>query len=71
MPEATDAAGHVQPRMPLALTEDHYEAWLDPAHQNPDHLRALLSQPADGHLDAPPASKALNNGPHLLAPLNL
>lgn len=31
--EATDAAGHVHPRMPLALTQDHYDAWLDPDHQ--------------------------------------
>ncbi len=30
--EATDAGGRVHPRMPLALTPDHYDAWLDPAH---------------------------------------
>jgi putative SOS response-associated peptidase YedK len=68
--EATDAAGRVHPRMPLALTEDHYEAWLDPTHQDPDELRALLGQPAGGHLDARPVSTAVNNvrnnGPHLL-----
>lgn len=68
--EATDAAGRVHPRMPLALTEDHYDAWLDPHHHDPDHLRALLSRPADGHLDARPVSPAVNsvrnNGPELL-----
>ncbi|MET7689061.1 SOS response-associated peptidase [Streptomyces sp. NPDC005483] len=68
--EATDAAGHVHPRMPLALTPDHYDAWLDPHHQHPDELRALLTQPADGHLDARPVSTAVNNvrnnGPQLL-----
>ncbi|MEU1466328.1 SOS response-associated peptidase [Streptomyces sp. NPDC005727] len=73
--EATDAAGHVHPRMPLALTEDHYESWLDPAHQDPDHLRALLGQPADGYLDARPVSTAVNNvrnnGPQLLDPVSL
>ncbi|MFG3013829.1 SOS response-associated peptidase [Streptomyces cinerochromogenes] len=67
--EATDAAGHVHPRMPLALTEDHYEAWLAP-HQAPDELRALLGLPAGGHLDARPVSTAVNNvrnnGPQLL-----
>lgn len=47
--EATDAAGRVHPRMPLALAEDHYEAWLDPARQAPGELRALLRQPTDGH----------------------
>ncbi|WP_329403821.1 SOS response-associated peptidase [Streptomyces melanogenes] len=68
--EATDAAGRVHPRMPLALTEDHYDAWLDPHHQDPDELRALLTQPADGHLDARPVAPAVNNvrnnGPELL-----
>jgi putative SOS response-associated peptidase YedK len=73
--EATDAAGRVHPRMPLALTEDHYEAWLAPTHQDPDELRALLGQPAGGHLDARPVSTAVNNvrnnGPHLLDALSL
>ncbi|PBC93796.1 SOS response associated peptidase (SRAP) [Streptomyces sp. OV198] len=58
------------PRMPLALTPDHYDSWLDPHHQDPDELRALLTQPADGHLDARPVSTAVNNvrnnGPQLL-----
>ncbi|MEU8456407.1 SOS response-associated peptidase [Streptomyces griseoaurantiacus] len=70
--EATDAAGRVHPRMPLALTPEHYDAWLDPAHQDPEALRALLSQPAGGHLDAREVSTAVNNvrnnGPHLLEP---
>ncbi|GAA4811972.1 SOS response-associated peptidase [Streptomyces ziwulingensis] len=68
--EATDAAGRVHPRMPLALTPDHYDAWLDPRHQDPDALRALLGQPAYGHLEARPVSPAVNNvrnnGPELL-----
>ncbi|SDE57079.1 SOS response-associated peptidase [Streptomyces griseoaurantiacus] len=70
--EATDAASRVHPRMPLALTPEHYDAWLDPAHQDPEALRALLSQPAGGHLDAREVSTAVNNvrnnGPHLLEP---
>ncbi|MFD9514345.1 SOS response-associated peptidase family protein [Streptomyces mirabilis] len=68
--EATDTAGRVHPRMPLALTPDHYDSWLDPHHQDPDELRALLTQPAGGHLDARPVSTAVNNvrnnGPQLL-----
>lgn len=68
--EATDAAGRVHPRMPLALHPEHYDAWLDPRRQDPDRLRALLTPPADGHLDARPVSTAVNsvrnNGPHLL-----
>ncbi|GKQ40527.1 SOS response-associated peptidase [Streptomyces sp. A012304] len=68
--EASDAAGRLHPRMPLALAEDRYDAWLDPAHQDPDALRALLGRPADGHLEARPVSTAVNNvgnnGPQLL-----
>ncbi|MEV6612605.1 SOS response-associated peptidase [Streptomyces sp. NPDC051051] len=71
--DATDAAGRVHPRMPLALTEDRYDAWLDPAHQDPDELRALLRSPADGRLEVRPVSPAVNDarndGPHLLDPI--
>jgi putative SOS response-associated peptidase YedK len=68
--EATDEAGRVHPRMPLALAPEHYEDWLDPHHEDPDHLRALLTRPADGNLDARAVSTAVNNtrsnGPQLL-----
>ncbi|MCT7356686.1 SOS response-associated peptidase [Streptomyces sp. 15-116A] len=68
--EATDAAGHIHPRMPLALTPGDYDAWLDPRHQDPDALRNLLTSPAGGHLNARPVSTAVNdvrnNGPELL-----
>jgi putative SOS response-associated peptidase YedK len=68
--EATDAAGRVHPRMPLAVNADDYDAWLDPSHQDADELRALLTSPADGRLDARPVNTAVNsvrnNGPHLL-----
>ncbi|MFH9819322.1 SOS response-associated peptidase [Streptomyces sp. NPDC017230] len=68
--QATDAAGRVHPRMPLAVAEEHYDAWLDPAHQDPEGLRGLLNQPGDGHLNARPVSTAVNNvrndGPRLL-----
>ncbi|WP_331730913.1 hypothetical protein [Streptomyces sp. NBC_00016] len=40
---------------------DHYDAWLDPTHQDPHDLRALLGQPAGGHLDERPASTMVNN----------
>ncbi|MEU9795927.1 SOS response-associated peptidase [Streptomyces sparsogenes] len=68
--EATDAAGRIHPRMPLALAPDHYDAWLDPRREDADGLRALLTRPADGHLDARSVSAAVNNirnnGPQLL-----
>ncbi|MFK0255147.1 SOS response-associated peptidase [Streptomyces sp. NPDC090445] len=68
--EAVDAAGRIHPRMPLALDPGDYEAWLDPAHQDVDALRALLHTPADGRLEVRPVSTAVNsvrnNGPRLV-----
>ncbi|MEU9715830.1 SOS response-associated peptidase [Streptomyces sp. NPDC047976] len=68
--EATDAAGRVHPRMPLALAPADYDAWLDPGHQDPDALRALLATPAGGRLTARAVNTAVNNvrnnGPELL-----
>ncbi|MGW0391274.1 SOS response-associated peptidase [Streptomyces sp. NPDC003042] len=68
--EATDAAGRIHPRMPLALGPADYDAWLDPAHEDPHALRALLAAPAGGHLEVRPVTTAVNsvrnNGPELL-----
>ncbi|MCT2591602.1 SOS response-associated peptidase [Streptomyces sp. N2-109] len=68
--EATDAAGRIHPRMPLALAPENYAAWLDPAQEEPQGLRRLLAPPSDGELDARAVSPAVNNvrndGPHLL-----
>ncbi|MFI6360838.1 SOS response-associated peptidase [Streptomyces sp. NPDC050743] len=68
--DATDAAGRIHPRMPLALSPDHYDAWLDPRRQDADQLRALLTPPAGGHLKARPVTTAVNdvrnNGAELL-----
>ncbi|KJY24903.1 SOS response-associated peptidase family protein, partial [Streptomyces katrae] len=59
------------PRMPLALAPADYDAWLDPAHEDPHALRALLTTPAAGRLEARAVSTAVNNvrnnGPELLA----
>ena len=70
--EATDAAGRVHPRMPLAVARDDWQEWLNPAHQDIADLRALLEQPAAGHLAVRPVSTAVNsvrnNDPSLLEP---
>ncbi|MFF4845308.1 SOS response-associated peptidase [Streptomyces collinus] len=46
--EATDAAGHVHPRMPPALTEDHYEDTVELLDQATD-------PPLDAAVEPPPA----------------
>ncbi|MFE4257856.1 SOS response-associated peptidase [Streptomyces sp. NPDC056883] len=70
--EATDAAGRIHPRMPLALDPGDYEAWLDPSHEDTTDLRALLHTPAGGRLAVTAVSTAVNsvrnNGPQLLDP---
>lgn len=70
--EATDTAGRIHPRMPLALDPGGYDTWLDPAHHDTDDLRALLHTPADGRLAVTAVTTAVNsvrnNGPRLLDP---
>lgn len=70
---ANDELGHIHERMPLMVTPDRYDAWLDPTHDDPDSLRSLLVPAAPGTLEAYPVSRAVsnvrNNGPHLLDPL--
>jgi putative SOS response-associated peptidase YedK len=59
--------------MPLLLTPDRWDAWLDPARTDVDDLRALLAPPPAGLMRAYPVSTAVsnvrNNGPELLKEL--
>ena len=68
--QATDAAGRVHDRMPLAIGRADIDDWLDPAHTDPGELRALLHTPAGGDLTVRAVSTAVNsvrnNGAHLL-----
>jgi len=70
---AEDDLGHLHDRMPLFVTPDGYDAWLDPAPHPTDALLELLIPAAPGRLDAFPVSTAVNNvrnnGPELIVPL--
>jgi putative SOS response-associated peptidase YedK len=70
---AEDSLGHIHDRMPLMLTPDRYEQWLDPRVNATDDLLALLEPAAPGRLEAYPVSTLVsnvkNNGPELLEPL--
>ncbi|MEC4018312.1 SOS response-associated peptidase [Streptomyces sp. H27-D2] len=63
----------IHPRMPLMLTPDRWDPWLDPARTDPDRLRELLTPPPAGLMRAYPVSTEVsnvrNNGPELLDPL--
>ncbi|WP_030421710.1 SOS response-associated peptidase [Streptomyces sp. SCSIO 75703] len=63
----------IHPRMPLMLTPDRWDDWLDPARTDPGDLAALLLPPPPGLLRAHPVPTAVsdvrNNGPELLTEL--
>lgn len=67
------ALADIHPRMPLILTPDRWDAWLDPARTDPDELRGLLTPPPAGAVRAYPVATAVsdvrNNGADLLEPL--
>ncbi|HET9499944.1 MAG TPA: SOS response-associated peptidase [Marmoricola sp.] len=71
---AEDELGRIHDRMPLMLTPDRYDAWLDPTVSGPDLLE-LLQPAAPGLLEAYPVSRLVsnvrNNGPELVAPTPL
>ncbi|MEU8587776.1 SOS response-associated peptidase [Streptomyces sp. NPDC048664] len=71
--EGPRALADIHPRMPLMLTPDRWDAWLDPARTDPDGLRSLLEPPPPGLMRAYPVSTAVsnvrNNGPELLKEL--
>ncbi|QMU75251.1 SOS response-associated peptidase [Streptacidiphilus sp. PB12-B1b] len=66
---AEPALAAVHPRMPLALTPDSWDAWLDPALNDPERVRALLVPPPPGLMEVRPVSAAVgsvrNDGPEL------
>ncbi|MGW7350614.1 SOS response-associated peptidase [Streptomyces sp. Z26] len=63
----------IHPRMPLMLTPDRWDAWLDPARTDTEELRGLLEPPPTGLMRAYPVSTDVsnvrNNGPELLEEL--
>ena len=52
--EGPRALADIHPRMPLMLTPDRWDAWLDPARTDPDDLRELLAPPPGGLMRAYP-----------------
>lgn len=71
---AEDELGHIHDRMPLMLTPDRYDEWLDPRRHGED-LLDLLQPASPGLLEAFPVSRLVsnvaNNGPELVEPIPL
>ncbi len=63
----------IHDRMPLALPQDRWDAWLDPDLRDADAVRALLEPPVAGRFCPTPVSTRVNavsnNGPELVRPV--
>ncbi|MBC7545977.1 MAG: SOS response-associated peptidase [Candidatus Sericytochromatia bacterium] len=70
--EANMVMAPIHHRMPTILPPTHYDAWLDPGHQHPERLRAVLAASLCDRLIAKAVStrvnKAVNDDPACLAP---
>jgi putative SOS response-associated peptidase YedK len=71
--QATDAAGHIHDRMPMVITREAIDAWLDPEITDPKHALELLEVTEAGALEAYAVSTDVNsvenNNPSLIEPL--
>jgi putative SOS response-associated peptidase YedK len=62
--------------MPVFMTEDRWDSWLDPKNREIENLISLMDipNPAAGLVTRPVAPKVnlvANNGPELIAPFEL
>jgi putative SOS response-associated peptidase YedK len=72
--DATDAAGHIHDRMPMVISKDAIDAWLDPDLTDPKAALELLAVTEADQLEAYPVSTAVNsvdnNDPSLIKPID-
>ena len=72
--QATDDVGQIHDRMPMVITPDHWDDWLNPDNSEPGQLQATMLPAMAGGLTSYPVSTAVNsvrnNGPELIAPLS-
>ena len=59
--EATDAAGHIHDRMPMVITRDAIDAWLDPTITDPTRALELLAVTEAAALEAYAVSTEVNS----------
>jgi putative SOS response-associated peptidase YedK len=71
--QATDAAGHIHDRMPMVITREAIDAWLDPELTDPKEALELLAVTEASALEAYAVSTDVNsvenNNPSLLEPI--
>jgi putative SOS response-associated peptidase YedK len=70
---ATDDVGWLHDRMPMVVSPDHWDEWLDPAAGDADRLLTAIAPATSDGLETRPVSTAVNSvasdGPELLTPL--
>jgi putative SOS response-associated peptidase YedK len=59
--EATDAAGHIHDRMPMVITREAIDAWLDPTITDPKRALELLAVTEAAALEAYAVSTEVNS----------
>jgi len=74
--EAVGELATIHSRMPVFMTEDRWDSWLDPKNREIENLISLMDipNPAAGLVTRPVAPKVnlvANNGPELIAPFEL
>jgi putative SOS response-associated peptidase YedK len=57
---ATDDVGHIHDRMPMTVTPDRWQDWLDP-RVSASEAADLMAPPAPGELEVFAVSRAVNN----------
>jgi putative SOS response-associated peptidase YedK len=71
--EATDAAGHIHDRMPMVISREAIDAWLDPALTDSHEALRLLAVTEADQLEAYAVSTDVNsvqnNDPSLIEPI--
>jgi putative SOS response-associated peptidase YedK len=71
--QATDAAGHIHDRMPMVITREAIEAWLDPEITDSVRALELLEVTEASALEAYAVSTDVNsvenNNPSLIEPI--
>ena len=71
---ASQSVREIHHRMPVILTPDTYENWLDPALQDPETVYRILKEGYVADLESHPVSKMVNqvrnNSPECIKPID-
>ena len=73
--QAADDLGAIHDRMPVQVSRENWDAWLDPACTDASAAKALVHIPEPGEMLARPVSTRVNqvgnDGPELVSPVEL